>query len=134
MIQLQTSVLIVDNSGATRGRCIKVLSPVGSFFANIGDVILVSITSSNLSGLRSSSGPRKGDVFRAVVVRSRRVGKAESGLLLSNRWDSNAVVLVKNLGSDEHIPVGSRIRGPVSHKLALRAGCQRLISLARSRS
>lgn len=141
MIQLQTSVQIVDNSGATRGRCIKVLSP--GKFASVGDIILISVTnSSSAAGGKPgkkvkfsgrAEGPRKGDVFRAVVVRTRRV--AESGVPISHRWDNNAVVLVKNNPADsaDLLPIGTRIRGPVSGQLVLRAGCQRLLSLARGR-
>lgn len=117
MIQMQTSLDVADNSGARRVQCIKVLGGSMRTSANIGDVIVVSIKDAIPRGR-----VKKGDVHRAVIVRS------ASGLNRGNgekiRFDSNAVVLINKQGE----PIGTRIFGPVTREL--RSKYMKIISLA----
>ena len=101
MIQLQSKVNIADNTGAIKGRCIKVLTK--KRIAQVGDLILVSIIE-NIP----YSKVRKGEKYKAIVIRSSWLNHSD-----------NAVVLVKIApkGRREKIPIGSRIKGPISKEL-----------------
>ena len=106
MIQMQSMLDAADNSGARRLMCIKVLGGSRRRYANIGDVIKVSI---------KEAGPRgkvkKGEVFNAVVVRTRKGVRRPDGSTI--RFDGNAAVLL-----DKQLqPVGTRIFGPVTREL-----------------
>ena len=106
MIQMQTVLQAADNSGARRLMCIKVLGGSKRRYAGIGDVIKVTIKEAIPRGK-----VKKGDVFDAVVVRTKKGVRRPDGSLI--RFDGNAAVLLdKQLN-----PVGTRIFGPVTREL-----------------
>lgn len=106
MIQMETSLTVADNSGAKSARCIKVLGGSNHMVTGISDVIVVSITSAIPGGK-----VKKGDVARAVVVRTKKEVQRQDGSTI--RFDDNAVVLVNKDGT----PVGTRVFGPVAREL-----------------
>ena len=101
MIGLLSKVNIIDNSGGQIGRCIKVLKPGKKPLAKIGDVIIISVL--KISNVQGGVGIQKGDLFKALVVRTIKENKT--------RWSSNAVILIKDLDLQ---PIGTRIKGPIS--------------------
>ena len=106
MIQMQSMLDAADNSGARRLMCIKVLGGSRRRYANIGDVIKVSIKDAVPRGK-----VKKGEVFNAVVVRTRKGVRRPDGSTI--RFDGNAAVLL-----DKQLqPVGTRIFGPVTREL-----------------
>jgi len=106
MIQMQSMLDAADNSGARRLMCIKVLGGSRRRYANIGDVIKVTVKEAIPKGK-----VRKGEVFNAVVVRTRKGVRRPDGSLI--RFDANAAVLL-----DKQLqPVGTRIFGPVTREL-----------------
>ena len=106
MIQMQSMLDAADNSGARRLMCIKVLGGSRRRYANIGDVIKVSIKEAIPRGK-----VRKGEVFNAVVVRTRKGVRRSDGSLI--RFDGNAAVLLDK----QFQPIGTRIFGPVTREL-----------------
>jgi len=106
MIQMQTNLDVADNSGAKRVQCIKVLGGSHRRYAHIGDIIKVSIKDAIPRGK-----VKKGDVYNAVVVRTRSGVRRQDGSLI--RFDSNAAVLLNN----QLQPIGTRIFGPVTREL-----------------
>lgn len=106
MIQMQSILDVADNSGARRVMCIKVLGGSMRRYANIGDVIRVSIKEAIPRGK-----VKKGEVALAVVVRTRKGVRRPDGSLIS--FDGNAVVLLNN----QNQPIGTRIFGPVTREL-----------------
>jgi large subunit ribosomal protein L14 len=106
MIQMQTNLEVADNSGARRVMCIKVLGGAGRRFASVGDVIVVSVKEAIPRGR-----VKKGDVHRAVIVRTAKEIRRDDGSLI--RFDRNAAVLINKQGE----PVGTRIFGPVTREL-----------------
>ncbi|SRR3989339_1483493 len=117
MIQTESVVDVADNSGARRAMCIKVLGGSKRRYANIGDVIKVSIKEAIPRGK-----VKKGDVMFAVVVRTRKGVRRDDGSLI--RFDNNAIVLLNN----QKQPVGTRIFGPVTRELRL--AFMKIVSLA----
>ncbi|MEC9248412.1 MAG: 50S ribosomal protein L14 [Pseudomonadota bacterium] len=118
MIQMQSMLQAADNSGARRLMCIKVLGGSKRRYAGIGDVIKVTIKEAIPRGK-----VKKGDVFDAVVVRTRKGVRRADGSLI--RFDGNAAVLLdKQLN-----PVGTRIFGPVTRELR-NEKFMRIVSLA----
>ena len=118
MIQMQTNMSVADNSGAKQVQCIKVLGGSHRRYAGIGDVIKVSIKEAIPRGK-----VKKGDVYNAVVVRTRKGVRRNDGSLI--RFDGNAAVLL----NAQLQPVGTRIFGPVTREL--RSGdFMKIISLA----
>ena len=106
MIQMQSMLDAADNSGARRLMCIKVLGGSRRRYANIGDIIKVTIKEAVPRGK-----VKKGDVFNAVVVRTRKGVRRADGSTI--RFDGNAAVLL-----DKQLqPVGTRIFGPVTREL-----------------
>lgn len=106
MIQMQTILDVADNSGARRLMCIKVLGGSHRRYARVGDVIKVSIKEAIPRGK-----VKKGDVYNAVVVRTKKGVRRSDGSLI--RFDGNAAVLLNaNLQ-----PIGTRIFGPVTREL-----------------
>jgi len=106
MIQMQTMLDAADNSGARRLMCIKVLGGSHRRYAHVGDVIKVSIKDAIPRGK-----VKKGDVFNAVVVRTRKGVRRPDGSVI--RFDRNAAVLL-----DKQLqPIGTRIFGPVTREL-----------------
>jgi large subunit ribosomal protein L14 len=106
MIQMQTTLAAADNSGAKELMCIKVLGGSKRRYANIGDVIKVSVRDAIPRGK-----VKKGEVYDAVVVRTRKGVRRPDGSLL--RFDGNAAVLLNN----KLEPIGTRIFGPVTREL-----------------
>jgi len=106
VIQVQTRLAVADNTGAKELMCIKVLGGSWRRYANIGDVIVCSVKSDSPGGV-----VKKGDVVKAVVVRSRKGLRREDGSYI--RFDENAAVILK----DEKEPRGTRIFGPVAREL-----------------
>ncbi|MDH5301197.1 MAG: 50S ribosomal protein L14 [Gammaproteobacteria bacterium] len=118
MIQMQTTLDVADNSGAKRVQCIKVLGGSKRRYAGIGDVIKVSIKEALPRGK-----VKKGDVFNAVVVRTRKGVRRADGSVI--RFDGNAAVLLNN----NLQPIGTRIFGPVTRELRT-DNFMKIISLA----
>ena len=118
MIQIQTNLDVADNSGARRVQCIKVLGGSGRKTASVGDIIVVSIKEAIPRGR-----VKKGDVHRAVIVRTSKEVKRNDGTCI--RFDKNAAVLVNK----NNEPIGTRIFGPVTRELRGRH-FMKIISLA----
>ena len=118
MIQMQSRMNVADNSGAKEVQCIKVLGGSHRRTANIGDVVVVSVKDAIPRGK-----VKKGDVRRAVIVRTRSGLQREYGEKI--RFDTNACVLISNSGE----PIGTRIFGPVTRELRA-GGYMKIISLA----
>lgn len=106
MVQMQTLLNVADNSGARRLMCVKVLGGSKRRYANIGDVIKVSVKEAIPRGK-----VKKGEVYNALVVRTRKGVRRADGSLI--RFDDNAAVLLTN----QLQPVGTRIFGPVTREL-----------------
>lgn len=106
MIQMQTTLDVADNSGARKVMCIKVLGGSHRRYANIGDIIKVSIKDAIPRGR-----VKKGEVYNAVVVRTKKGVRRTDGSLI--RFDGNAAVILNN----QHQPLGTRIFGPVTREL-----------------
>src|SRR6266480_576101 len=106
MIQMQTVLDVADNSGARRVMCIKVLGGSHRRYAGIGDVIKVSIKEAIPRGK-----VKKGDVYAAVIVRTRKGVRRNDGSLI--RFDTNSAVLLNG----QMQPIGTRIFGPVAREL-----------------
>jgi len=118
MIQMQTLLDAADNSGARSLRCIKVLGGSKRRYARIGDVIKVSVKEAIPRGR-----VKKGEVYDAVVVRTRKGVRRADGSLI--RFDSNAAVLL----NPRLEPIGTRIFGPVTRELRTDK-FMRIVSLA----
>ncbi len=110
MIQMQTNLDVADNSGARRVQCIKVLGGSRRMTAGVGDVIVVSVKDAIPRGK-----VKKGDVHRAVIVRTKKEIRRRDGSYI--RFDSNSAVLLDK----ENEPVGTRIFGPVARELRAKA-------------
>lgn len=106
MIQTQTMLGVADNSGARRVMCIKVLGGSRRRYAQIGDVVKVSVKEAIPRGK-----VKKGDVLNAVIVRTRKGIRRQDGSLI--RFDENAVVLL----NAQMQPIGTRIFGPITREL-----------------
>ena len=118
MIQMQSNLFVADNSGARRIQCIKVLGGSKRRFASIGDIIVVSIKDAI-----PRSKVKKGEVFKAVVVRTKKdFGRADG---TSIRFDKNAAVLLDK----QEEPIATRIFGPVTRELRTKK-FMKIISLA----
>lgn len=118
MIQMQTLLDAADNSGARKVMCFKVLGGSHRRYANVGDVIKVSIKDAIPRGK-----VKKGEVYNAVVVRTRKGVRRPDGSII--RFDTNAAVLLNN----KLEPIGTRIFGPVTRELR-NEKFMRIISLA----
>ena len=118
MIQLQSLLNVADNSGAKSLMCIKVLGGSKRRYAGVGDVIKVSVKDAIPRGK-----VKKGEVYDAVVVRTKRGVRRPDGSLI--RFDSNAAVLLTN----KLEPIGTRIFGPVTRELR-NVQFMKIISLA----
>ena len=118
MIQQQTRLKVADNTGAKEIMCIRVLGGSKKKYANIGDIIVASVKKATPGGV-----VKKGDVVKAVVVRSVKGLRREDGSYI--RFDENAAVIIR----EDKNPVGTRIFGPVARELRERE-FMRIISLA----
>jgi len=106
MIQVQTRLNSADNTGAKELMCIKVLGGSKRKFANIGDIIICSVKNATPDGV-----VKKGDVVKAVIVRTRKGLQRPDGSYI--RFDENAAVII----NDDKNPKGTRIFGPVAREL-----------------
>ncbi len=121
MIQPQSIVKIADNAGGKVGRVFKVLGSSKRRYAQIGDLVVISIQTAE-----PRKGVKKKGVHRAVVVRQREAMRRKDGSYI--RFDDNAVVLV-GTGKQKFEPIAGRVFGPIPRELAER-GYQKIISLA----
>ena len=106
MIQMQTYLKVADKTGAKELMCIRVLGGSSRRYANIGDVVVASVKKAAPGGM-----VKKGDVVKAVIVRSVKGVRREDGTYI--RFDENAAVIVK----EDKNPRGTRIFGPVAREL-----------------
>ena len=106
MIQMQSRLRVADNSGAREVMCIKVLGGTKRRWASIGDIIVVSVKEA-----LPNSKVKKGDVAKAVIVRTRKEARRRDGTYI--RFDQNAAVVI----NDAMEPVGTRVFGPVAREL-----------------
>ena len=106
MIQQQTLLNVGDNTGAKEIMCIRVLGGSYRKYANIGDIIVAAVKSASPGGV-----VKKGDVVKAVVVRSKKGLRRKDGSYI--RFDENAAVIIK----EDKTPKGTRIFGPVAREL-----------------
>ena len=120
MIQTESRLRVADNSGAKELLCIKVLGGTSRKYANIGDIIVCAVKDATPGGL-----VKKGDVVKAVVVRSKTGARRADGSYV--KFDQNAAVIIKD--KEDKTPVGTRIFGPVARELHDR-GFMKIVSLA----
>ena len=106
MIQEETRLIIADNSGARRAKCIRVLGGTGRRYATLGDIIVVAIKDALPGG-----NVKKGDVAKAVIVRTKKEVRRKDGSYI--RFDDNACVLLNPTGEMR----GTRVFGPVAREL-----------------
>ncbi len=118
MVQMQTYLKVADNTGAKELMCIRVLGGSRKRYANIGDVVVASVKKA-----APNDTVKKGDVLKAVIVRSKHVLRREDGSYI--RFDENAAVIIK----EDKNPRGTRIFGPVARELR-EDGYLKILSLA----
>ena len=118
MIQKFSKLRVADNSGAREIMCIQVLGGTGRRYAGVGDVIVASVKQA-----QPAAGVKKGEVVRAVVVRTNKSYGRPDGSYI--RFDDNAAVIL----SDKQNPRGTRIFGPVARELRER-NFMKIVSLA----
>lgn len=106
MIQQESQLKVADNSGAKRVKCIKVLRGTRRRYAYVGDIIVCSVQEADPEG-----GVKKGDVVRAVIVRTRHPIRRTDGTKL--KFDTNSCVLI----DDKNNPRGTRIFGPIAREV-----------------
>lgn len=106
MIQQESRLLVADNSGAKEVLVIKVLGGTRRRYANVGDVVVVTVKKAQPAGL-----VKKGDVLKAVIVRTKHGLRRKDGSLI--KFDDNAAVIIK----EDLNPRGTRIFGPVAREL-----------------
>src|SRR3989339_2135577 len=118
MIQTQTVLDVADNSGARKVQCIKVLGGSKRKYASLGDIIVVSVKEAI-----PNAKVKKGDVMKAVVVRTKKEISRPDGSYI--KFDDNSAVLI----NQQREPVGTRIFGPVARELRAK-NFMKIISLA----
>ena len=118
MIQTETRLKVADNSGAKVVACIKVLGGTRKKYATVGDIIVVSVKEA-----MPNSKVKKGDVVRAVVVRTAKEIRRPDGTYI--KFDDNSAVLI----NQQREPIGTRIFGPVARELRAKR-FMKIISLA----
>jgi large subunit ribosomal protein L14 len=118
MVQTTTTLDVADNSGAKKIMCIRVLGGTKRKYASLGDVIIVSVKEAI-----ANSKVKKGEVARAVIVRTKKEVSRQDGSYI--RFDSNSAVLVDK----DNEPIGTRIFGPVARELRAKR-FMKIISLA----
>ncbi len=106
MVQEETNLVVADNSGAKRVRCIRVLGGSNRKYASVGDLVMVTVKTA-----LPNAGVKKGEVSKAVIVRTKKEVRRQDGSYI--RFDENAAVLLN--AQDE--PKGTRIFGPVAREL-----------------
>ncbi len=118
MIQQQTFLNVADNSGAKEIMCIRVLGGPGRRYGSVGDIIVATVKDA-----LPNSKVKKGDVVKAVIVRTKKEVQRSDGSTI--RFDENAAVLINQYRD----PIGTRIFGPVARELRSK-GFMKIISLA----
>ena len=118
MIQVESYLKVADNTGAKEIHCIRVLGGSKRKYGNIGDIIVASVRKAAPGGT-----VKKGDVVKAVIVRTKRGIRREDGTYV--RFDENAAVIIK----EDKNPKGTRIFGPVARELRER-DFMKILSLA----
>ena len=118
MIQTETKLKVADNSGAKLLLCIKVLGGSKRRYATVGDVIVVSVKEA-----MPNSKVKKGDVMKAVIVRTKKEVARVDGSYI--KFDDNSAVLI----TQQNEPIGTRIFGPVARELSAK-NFMKIVSLA----
>ena len=118
MIQMETMLVVADNSGARRVKCIKVLGGSKRRYARLADIIIGAVEEATPGG-----AVKKGDIVRCVIVRTTTDTRRKDGSYI--RFDENAAVIIK----EDKNPTGTRIFGPVARELR-DAGYLKIMSLA----
>ncbi|MDR2610547.1 MAG: 50S ribosomal protein L14 [Clostridiales Family XIII bacterium] len=118
MIQTETRLRVADNSGAKELLVIRILGGTSRKYANIGDIIVCTVKEATPGGV-----VKKGDVVRAVIVRSKTGARRSDGSYV--KFDQNAAVIIK----DDKTPMGTRIFGPVARELREKS-FMKIVSLA----
>ncbi|MBL7974703.1 MAG: 50S ribosomal protein L14 [Candidatus Kapabacteria bacterium] len=118
MIQEESNLVVADNSGAKKVRCIRIIGGHERRYASIGDIIVVSVKAALPNGQ-----VKKGDVCKAVIVRTKKEVRRKDGSYI--RFDENAAVILNN----NMEPRGTRIFGPVARELRER-NFMKIVSLA----
>jgi len=118
MVQEETNLVVADNSGARKVRCIRVLGGHGKRYAKVGDLVVVSVKSA-----LPNSNVKKGEVCKAVIVRTSKEVRRKDGSYI--RFDDNAAVILNAAGE----PRGTRIFGPVARELREK-NYMKIVSLA----
>jgi large subunit ribosomal protein L14 len=106
MIQQESELEVADNTGAKRVKCFKVLGGSRRRYAGVGDIIICSVKEAD-----PNSNVKKGDVVKAVIVRTKRYIRRQDGTKL--RFDKNSCVII----DDKNNPKGTRIFGPVAREV-----------------
>ena len=106
MVQQETRLKVADNTGAKELLCIRVLGGSTRKYASIGDIIVATVKDATPGGV-----VKKGDVVKAVVVRTKKGARRKDGSYI--KFDDNACVIIK----DDKSPVGTRVFGPVAREL-----------------
>ena len=118
MIQEESNLVVADNSGAKKVRCIRVLGGSNKQYAGVGDIVVVTVKAAIPNG-----NVKKGTLSRAVIVRTKKETRRNDGSYI--RFDENAAVLI----GDNNEPKGTRIFGPVARELREKK-FMKIISLA----
>ncbi|MDY6820483.1 MAG: 50S ribosomal protein L14 [Deferribacterota bacterium] len=118
MIQVNTNLVVADNSGAKIIKCIKVLGGSKKRYGRLGDIIVASVRDA-----APDSNVKKGSVVRAIVVRTKKEKRRNDGTYI--KFDDNAAVVVNK----QVEPIGTRVFGPVARELRQR-GYLKIISMA----
>ncbi|MDQ1265588.1 MAG: large subunit ribosomal protein [Bacteroidota bacterium] len=118
MIQEETNLIVADNSGAKKVRCIRVLGGHGKKYASVGDIVVVAVKTA-----LPNSAVKKGTVQKAVIVRTNKEVKRKDGSFI--RFDDNAAVIL----NPQNEPKGTRIFGPVARELREK-NFMKIVSLA----
>lgn len=118
MVQVQSRLIIADNSGAKEIMCIKVLGGSRKRYGRVGDIIVASVKEA-----APDSNIKKGTVIKAVVVRTKKEKRREDGTYI--KFDDNAAVLI----TKQSEPVGTRVFGPVARELRGK-GFLKIVSMA----
>lgn len=118
MIQTESRLRVADNSGAKEILVIKVMGGSGRKYANIGDIVVATVKTATPGGV-----VKKGDVIKAVVVRTKKGVRRNDGTYI--KFDENAAVVIK----DDSTPIGTRIFGPITRELR-DGNFMKIISLA----
>jgi large subunit ribosomal protein L14 len=118
MVQQETQLKVADNTGAKRVKCFKVLGGTRRRYASVGDIVVCSIQESD-----PNASAKKGEVVKAVIVRTRKYVRRKDGTKI--RFDTNSCVLIDDKGN----PRGTRIFGPIARELRDR-GYMKICSLA----